>query len=70
MRLAKPLMAASGINVLQQLPCFADPFSVVVSKKDKIKKVSSRGGDDVAEAFKTLVFPVLWGWGHGCTHVL
>jgi hypothetical protein len=47
MKLARPFLTASGINKLEHLAHFADPFSVVVSKKDKVKKVSSRGGDDV-----------------------
>jgi len=47
MRLAKPLLTAFGIDIPKQLAYFTDPFSVVVSKKDKIKKVSTRESDDV-----------------------
>jgi hypothetical protein len=47
MNLLRPFLTASGSNTLQYLAYFADPFSVVVSKKDKVKKVSSREGDDV-----------------------
>ena len=47
MELARALLVSSVINKLEYPLYFADPFSVVVSRKDKRKEVSSRGGDDV-----------------------
>jgi hypothetical protein len=47
MKLKRPILVASGINDLECFPYIADPFSVVVSKKDKVKKVSCIRSDDV-----------------------